>query len=67
VAFVLAGNMAVADFLVHAPRGFFPLLNGGELAIFYCFLYFWVAGGGQWSLDRLRVPASSSTLSLSRA
>ena len=54
VAFVLAGNMAVAYFMVHAPRAFFPLLNGGELAIVYCFvfLYFWVAGGGEWSLDR---------------
>ncbi len=43
VAFVLAGNMAVAYFMAHAPRGFFPLLNGGELAIVYCFvfLYFW--------------------------
>src|SRR5437868_6468772 len=47
VAFILAGNMAVAYFMAHAPRGFFPLLNGGELAIVYCFLYFWfwVAGG----------------------
>jgi putative oxidoreductase len=65
VAFVLAGNMAVAYFMVHAPRGFFPLLNGGELAIVYCFvfLYFWVAGGGEWSLDRLRVPASASPVS----
>src|SRR5712672_2291910 len=55
VAFVLAGNMAVAYFMAHAPRGFFPLLNGGELAIVYCFafLYFWLAGGGEWSLDRL--------------
>src|SRR5437868_6983858 len=55
VAFVLAGDMAVAYFMVHAPRGFFPLLNGGELAIVYCFafLYFWVGGGGEWSLDRL--------------
>src|SRR5262249_62418576 len=61
VAFVLAGNMAVAYFMVHAPRGFFPLLNGGELAIVYCFafLYFWVAGGGEWSLDRLRAPATA--------
>jgi putative oxidoreductase len=61
VAFVLAGNMAVAYFMAHAPRGFFPLLNGGELAIVYClvFLYFWVAGGGEWSLDRLRAPALS--------
>jgi putative oxidoreductase len=69
VAFVLAGNMAVAYFLVHAPRGFFPLLNGGELAIVYCFvfLYFWVAGGGEWSLDRLRAPASASVVSPSRA
>src|SRR6201982_3591909 len=67
VAFVLAGDMAVAYFMVHAPRGFFPLLNGGELAIVYCFLflYFWVAGGGEWSLDRLRAPASA--LSPSRA
>src|SRR5712671_7235662 len=49
VAFILAGNMAVAYFMVHAPRGFFPLLNGGELAIVYCFifLYFWVAGSGE--------------------
>ena len=69
VAFVLAGNMAVAYFMVHAPRGFFPLLNGGELAIVYCFifLYFWAAGGGEWSLDRLRAPASTSALSPSRA
>jgi putative oxidoreductase len=55
VAFLLAGDMAVAYFMAHAPRGLFPLLNGGELAIVYCFafLYFWVAGGGEWSLDRL--------------
>ena len=67
VAFVLAGNMAVAYFMAHGPRGFFPLLNGGELAIVYCFvfLYFWVAGGGEWSLDRLR--ASASAISPSRA
>ena len=69
VAFVLAGNMAVAYFMVHAPRGFFPLLNGGELAIVYCFvfLYLWLAGGGEWSLDRLRAPDSASALSPSRA
>jgi putative oxidoreductase len=60
VAFILAGNMAVAYFMVHAPRGFFPLLNGGELAIVYCFvfLYFWAAGSGVWSLDRLRAPTA---------
>src|SRR5215467_13340728 len=69
VAFVLAGDMAVAYFMAHSPRGFFPLLNGRELAIVYCFvfLYFWVAGGGEWSLDRLRAPASASALSPSRA
>ena len=63
VAFVLAGNMAVAYFMVHAPRSFFPLLNGGELAIVYCFvfLYFWIAGGGEWGLDRLRVSALSAS------
>src|SRR5215467_7595002 len=69
VAFILAGNMAVAYFMAHAPRGFFPLLNGGELAIVYCFvfLYLWIAGAGEWSLDRLRAPASASNLSPSRA
>jgi len=68
VAFILAGNMAVAYFMAHAPRGFFPLLNGGEVAIVYCFvfLYLWAAGGGEWSLDRLRASASASTLSPSR-
>ena len=67
VGFILAGDMAVAYFMVHGPRGFFPLLNGGELAIVYCFvfLYLWVAGGGEWGLDRLRAPASA--LSASRA
>ena len=56
VAFILAGDMAVAYFIAHAPRGFFPLLNAGELAIVYCFvfLYLAVAGGGVWSLDHLR-------------
>jgi putative oxidoreductase len=69
VAFILAGDMAVAYFLVHAPRGFFPLLNGGELAIVYCFvfLYFWIAGGGEWSLDRVRERASAPVLSPRRA
>jgi len=52
-AFILSGEMAVAYFMVHAPRGFFPLLSGGEAAVFYCFafLYLSVAGGGPWSLD----------------
>ena len=56
VAFLLSGEMAFAYFMSHAPRGFFPLLNNGDTAILYCFvfLYLWVAGGGSWSLDRLR-------------
>jgi putative oxidoreductase len=60
VAFILAGDMAVAYFMAHAPKSFFPLLNGGELAIVYCFvfLYFCLAGAGEWSLDRLRAPAT---------
>lgn len=55
VAFILAGMMAVAYFMAHAPQGFFPLLNGGELAVLYCFafLYLSAAGGGSWSLDRI--------------
>ncbi len=57
-AFILSGEMAVAYFMAHAPQGFFPLLNHGEAAAFYCFafLYLAVAGGGAWSLDRLRHP-----------
>jgi putative oxidoreductase len=53
VAFVLAGEMAVAYFRSHAPQGFWPLLNRGELAALYCFLflYFAAVGGGPWSLD----------------
>jgi putative oxidoreductase len=55
VAFLLSGEMAVAYWWGHAPRGFFPVLNGGDAAILYCFifLYLAVAGGGAWSLDRV--------------
>jgi len=54
VAFILSGMMAVAYFMVHAPQNFYPILNGGELAVLYCFtfLYLSAAGGGPWSLDR---------------
>ena len=53
VAFIISGEMAVAYFMVHAPRSFFPLINGGSLAIIYCFacLYLSTAGGGPWSVD----------------
>jgi len=56
VAFILAGMTAVAYFYAHAPRGFFPILNGGELAALYCFafLYLAAAGPGPWSLDAQR-------------
>lgn len=53
VAFLLAGEMAVAYWMYHAPRSFFPVLNGGDAAILYCFvfLYFVAAGPGAWALD----------------
>jgi putative oxidoreductase len=55
VAFVLAGQMAVAYFMAHAPSGFLPLVNRGEAAVLYCFIFLFlsVAGAGDWSVDRL--------------
>lgn len=55
VAFVLSGMMAVAYFMIHAPRGFYPILNGGDLAIVFSFffLYLFFSGGGVWSLDAM--------------
>jgi len=52
-AFLASGMTAVAYFLVHAPQGFFPILNRGELAVVYCFvfLYLCAAGPGPWSVD----------------
>ena len=52
-AFVLSGMMAVAYFMAHAPKGLLPILNQGELAVMYCFvfLYFAVAGAGAFSID----------------
>lgn len=56
VAFVLSGQMAVAYFTQHSPRGVWPILNGGELAVLFCFLwlFFSVVGPGPISVDRLR-------------
>jgi putative oxidoreductase len=56
VAFLLSGEMAIGYFMFHAPKSFFPLQNAGEAAVLYCFIFFYlfVAGGGAWSLDRLR-------------
>ena len=55
VAFILSGQMAVAYFMGHAPQGFWPIVNRGELAALYSFLFLYLAaaGGGPWSLDRL--------------
>jgi len=55
-ALIMSGEMACAYFISHAPRGFFPILNGGDGAILYCFifLYFAFAGPGPWSLDARR-------------
>ena len=54
VAFLASGEMAVAYFRAHAPRGLFPIENGGELAALYCFLFLYIAtrGGGKWSATK---------------
>ncbi len=56
VAFLLSGEMAVAYFQVHAPQSFWPIINQGQPAILYCFLWLYLsaAGGGPWSVDALR-------------
>jgi putative oxidoreductase len=55
VAFLLAGEMAIAYFYAHAPRAFFPVLNAGDAAILFCFvfLYLFFAGPGPWSIDAM--------------
>ncbi len=56
VAFILSGEMAVAYWQFHAPKGFWPIVNGGNEAALFCFvwLYFSAAGAGPWSLDAKR-------------
>ena len=58
-AFVLSGFMAAAYFIGHAPNGFFPVNNGGDAAILYCFVFLYLifAGPGAWSVDAMRRPA----------
>lgn len=53
VAFILSGQMAVAYFLAHGAKSFWPALNGGEAAILFCFVFLYLvfAGPGEWSLD----------------
>jgi putative oxidoreductase len=55
-AFVMAGEMAFAYFIGHFPKAFWPVLNGGDAAVLYCFvfLYLAAAGAGPWSVDRWR-------------
>jgi putative oxidoreductase len=55
VAFILSGEMAVAYFMFHAKQSFFPILNKGELAVFYCWFFLFVVfyGAGRWSIDAL--------------
>jgi putative oxidoreductase len=61
VAFILAGEMAVAYWMVHAPQSPFPLVNNGDAAILYCFVFllFVAAGPGKWSVDKL-IPRDTS-------
>ena len=63
IAFILSGLMAVAYFTGHAPNGFFPKANGGELAVLYCWLWLYIAarGPGAWALDRLLFKGGSSS------
>ena len=56
VAFILSGQMAFAYFIAHAPKSFFPALNGGDAAILFCFVFLYIAfaGPGPWSIDAQR-------------
>jgi len=55
-AFLASGTMAAAYFMAHFPRGFFPIVNGGELAVLYCFAFLFISayGSGIWSVDAVR-------------
>lgn len=56
VAFIAAGEMAVAYFKFHAPGGFWPIMNRGEIVVAFCFIWLYIsaAGAGSWSMDSLR-------------
>jgi putative oxidoreductase len=63
VAFIASGEMAVAYFMVHFPQGFWPIMNKGELAVLYCFIFLYLAaaGSGPFSLDEaIRRPAQGA-------
>ena len=55
-AFIASGEMAVAYFMAHVPRGFWPIQNNGELAVMYCFIFLYIAsrGVGVWGIDKAR-------------
>lgn len=55
-AFMASGEMAFAYFMAHAPRSFWPIQNGGELAVIYCFIFLYIAsrGVGAWGIDKAR-------------
>lgn len=55
-AFMLSGHMAAVYFIGHAPTGFYPLTNGGEVVVLFCFIFFYLifAGPGPWSVDAMR-------------
>jgi putative oxidoreductase len=65
VAFLLSGEMAVAYWQFHAPKGFWPIQNHGENAVLFCFIFLYMAaqGAGDWSLDALlrRKPGSAAS------
>lgn len=69
VAFLLSGEMAVAYFMVHASQSYWPMLNHGELAVLFCFVFLYIAaaGGGAWSVDRVLATHRSSTKHPSRS
>jgi putative oxidoreductase len=68
-AFICSGTMAVAYFMVHAAHGFFPLLNQGEKAVFYCWFFFFIVfyGAGRWSIDALICRGKSAAATPSTA
>jgi putative oxidoreductase len=62
VAFILAGEMAVAYWTAHAPQSFFPVVNGGDAAILFCFVFLYLvfAGAGAWSVDAARARTAAA-------
>ena len=59
-AFLCSGTMAAAYFMAHASQGFFPIVNKGELAVLYCWVFFVIAakGAGIWSADAARAKSA---------